>query len=91
MALVGLVVDRYTPRLLAGHDRAQPRDRHRRRAALLPNGLPCQGKCDFEAILPFWEEDEFFAAALGVQNVPSPETLRHVILPLMKLGRDILR
>jgi Transposase DDE domain group 1 len=39
-------------------------------------GLLCQGKSDFEAIRPFFEDDEFFAAALGVKKVPSPETLR---------------
>ncbi|MFQ5653073.1 MAG: IS1380 family transposase [bacterium] len=39
-------------------------------------GLLCQGKSDFEAIRPFFEDDAFFAAALGVNKVPSPETLR---------------
>lgn len=29
-------------------------------------GLLCQGKNDFEAIRPFWEDEEFFATALGV-------------------------
>jgi hypothetical protein len=39
-------------------------------------GLLCQGKSDFAAIQPFFENDEFFRTALGLKRIPSQETLR---------------
>lgn len=76
MALVGLALNRYTA-LASRVTKAAP-CRGIATADVLRCclGLLCQGKSDFEAIRPFWEDDEFFAAALGVQKVPSPETLR---------------
>lgn len=76
MALVGLAVNRFTS-LTSRVTKAAP-CRGIATADVLRCylGLLCQGKSDFEAIRPFWEDDEFFAAALGVQKVPSPETLR---------------
>lgn len=76
MALVGLAVNRYTT-LASRLNKAAPS--HGIAAADVLRcylGLLCQGKSDFEAIRPFFEDDEFFAAALGVKDVPSPETLR---------------
>lgn len=76
VALVGLAVNRFTS-LCSRVAKAAPSkgvataDVLRCYLALL-----CQGKSDFEAIRPFFEDDEFFAAALGVKKVPSPETLR---------------
>jgi hypothetical protein len=76
MALVGLAVNRYTS-LASRVAKAAPCQGIPTDNVLRCHlGLLCQGKSDFEAIRPFWEDDEFFAAALGVQNVPSPETLR---------------
>lgn len=76
MALVGLAINRFTS-LCSRVAKAAP-CRGIATADVLRSylGLLCQGKSDFEAIRPFWEDDEFFAAALGVQKVPSPETLR---------------
>lgn len=76
MALVGLAVNRFTT-LTSRLAKAAPCQGIATADVLRCYlGLLCQGKSDFEAIRPFWEDDEFFAAALGVQNVPSPETLR---------------
>lgn len=76
MALVGLAVNRYTT-LTSRLAKAAP-SQGIAAADILRSylGLLCQGKSDFEAIRPFFEDDEFFAAALGVKDVPSPETLR---------------
>ena len=38
-------------------------------------GLMCLGKSDFEAVSNV-REDDFFRQALGLERVPSPETLR---------------
>jgi len=76
MALVGLAINRFTT-LASRLAKAAPCQGIATADVLRCYlGLLCQGKSDFEAIRPFWEDDEFFAAALGVQNVPSPETLR---------------
>ncbi len=76
MALVGLAVNRFTS-LASRVAKAAPCKGVATADVLRCYlGLLCQGKSDFEAIRPFWEDDEFFAAALGVKNVPSPETLR---------------
>lgn len=76
MALVGLAVNRYTT-LASRLAKAAPSQGIAAADILRCYlGLLCQGKSDFEAIRPFFEDDEFFAAALGVKDVPSPETLR---------------
>ena len=76
MALVGLAVNRYTT-LASRLNKAAPSQGIAAADVLRCYlGLLCQGKSDFEAIRPFFEDDEFFAAALGVKDVPSPETLR---------------
>jgi hypothetical protein len=76
MALVGLAVSRFTT-LTSRLAKAAPCQGIATADVLRCYlGLLCQGKNDFEAIRPFWEDDEFYSAALGVQNVPSPETLR---------------
>lgn len=76
MALVGLAVNRFTS-LASRVAKAAPCKGIATADVLRCYlGLLCQGKSDFEAIRPFWEDDEFFAAALGVKNVPSPETMR---------------
>lgn len=76
MALVGLAVNRYTT-LTSRLTQATPSQGIAAADILRCYiGLLCQGKSDFEAIRPFFDDDEFFAAALGVKNVPSPETLR---------------
>lgn len=76
MALVGLAINRFTT-LTSRLAKAAPCQGISAADVLRCYiGLLCQGKSDFEAIRPFFEDDEFFAAALGVKNVPSPETLR---------------
>jgi hypothetical protein len=76
MALVGLAVNRFTT-LTSRLAKAAPCQGIATADVLRCYlGLLCQGKSDFEAIRPFREDDEFYSAALGVQNVPSPETLR---------------
>lgn len=76
MALVGVAINRFTS-LASRVDKAAP-CRGIATADVLRCylGLLCLGKSDFEAIRPFFEDDAFFAAALGVHKVPSPETLR---------------
>jgi len=76
VALVGLSVNRYTT-LASRVAKAAPCQGSATADVLRCYlELACQGKSAFEAICPFWADDEFFTAALGVQNVPSPETLR---------------
>lgn len=76
MALVGLAINRFTT-LSSRLTKAAPSQGIATADVLRCYlGLLCQGKSDFEAIRPFWEDDEFFAVALGVQQVPSVETLR---------------
>jgi hypothetical protein len=76
MALVGLAINRYTT-LTSRLAKAAPCQGVATADVLRSYlGLLCQGKSDFAAIHPFWEDDEFFSAALGVKKVPSPETLR---------------
>ena len=76
MALVGLAINRFTT-LASRIAKAAPCQRIATADVLRSYlGLLCQGKSDFEAIRPFREDDAFFAAALGVHDVPSPETLR---------------
>lgn len=76
MALVGLAVNRYTT-LASRLNKAAPSQGIAAADVIRCYlGLLCQGKSDFAAIRPFFEDDEFFAAALGVKDVPSPETLR---------------
>lgn len=90
MALVGLAVNRYTT--LASRVATAVPCQGIATADVLRCyiGLLCQGKSDFEAIRPFWEDDEFFAAALGVQNVPSPETLRQRLDKVAEAVRPIV-
>lgn len=76
MALVGLAINRFTS-LVSRATTAAP-CRGIATADVLRSylGLLCQGKSDFAAIRPFFEDDEFFRAALGLEQTPSPETLR---------------
>lgn len=76
MALVGMGLNRFTS-LDSRANKAAPK-RGIPTGDVLRSyiGLLCQGKSAFEAIRPFWEDDEFFAAALGLKKVPSAETLR---------------
>lgn len=76
MALVGVALNRYTT-LPSRVDKAAPK-RGIATSDVVRSylGLLCQGKSDFAAIRPFFEDDEFFRAALGLKKTPSPETLR---------------
>jgi len=47
-------------------------------------GLLSQGKSDYEFVRQF-KEDEFFGLALGIKNIPSPESLRQ---RLEKMSED---
>lgn len=76
MALIGLAINRFTSLSSRVAKAAPCRGIATSDVLRCYLGLLCQGKSDFEAIRPFWVDDEFFAAALGVQKVPSPETLR---------------
>jgi hypothetical protein len=76
MALVGLAIKRFTSLCSRVAKAAPCRGIATADVLLCYFGLLCQGKSDFAAIRPFWEDDMFFAAALGVKKVPSPETLR---------------
>jgi hypothetical protein len=90
MALVGLAINRYTT-LVSRLAKAAPSQGTAAADVLRCYiGLLCQGKSDFEAIRPFWEDDEFFAAALGVQKVPSPETLRQRMDAVAEASRWIV-
>ena len=90
MALVGLAVNRYTT-LASRAAKAAPCQGIATADVLRCYlGLLCQGKSDFEAIRPFWEDDEFFAAALGVKDVPSPETLRQRMDKVAEAMRSIV-
>jgi len=90
MALVGLAVNRYTT-LASRVAKAAPCQGIATADVLRCYlGLLCQGKSDFEAIRPFWEDDEFFAAALGVKDVPSPETLRQRMDKVAEATRSIV-
>lgn len=76
LALLGLALHRFTT-LPSRVDKAAPKRGIATSDVLLSFiGLLCQGKNDFEAIRPFFEDDEFFRCALGLTRVPSPETLR---------------
>jgi hypothetical protein len=76
MALVGLAINRYTT-LATRVTKAAPCQGIATADVLRSYlGLLCQGKSDFAAIRPFFEDDEFFRAALGLEKTPSPETLR---------------
>ncbi len=76
MAMVGIALNRYTS-LASRVDKAAPK-RGIATSDVVRSylGLLCQGKSDFAAIRPFFEDDEFFRAALGLRKIPSPETLR---------------
>jgi len=76
MALVGIALNRYTS-LASRIDKAAPK-RGIATSDVVRSylGLLCQGKSDFAAVRPFFEDDEFFRAALGLRKIPSPETLR---------------
>ena len=90
MALVGLAVNRYTTMVSRVAKAAPSQGIATADVLRCYLGLLCQGKSDFEAIRPFWEDDEFFAAALGVQNVPSPETLRQRMDKVAEAVRPIV-
>lgn len=76
LALVGVALNRYTS-LAERVDKAAPK-RGIATSDVLRSylGLLCQGKSDFAAIRPFFEDDAFFRSALGLKKVPSAETLR---------------
>ncbi len=90
MALVGLAINRYTT--LASRLAKAALCQGIATADVVRSylGLLCQGKSDFAAIRPFWDDDEFFAAALGVQNIPSPETLRQRMDKVAEASRWIV-
>ena len=76
LALVGVALNRYTT-LASRVDKAAPK-RGIATSDVVRSylGLLCQGKSDFAAIRPFYEEDEFFRTSLGLTKTPSQETLR---------------
>ncbi len=76
LALVGVALNRYTS-LASRVDKAAPK-RGIATSDVLRSylGLLCQGKSDFAAIHPFFEDDEFFRTSLGLTKTPSQETLR---------------
>ena len=76
LALVGVALNRFTT-LASRVDKAAPK-RGIATSDVVRSylGLLCQGKSDFAAIRPFFEDDDFFRSALGLQKTPSPETLR---------------
>ncbi len=76
MALIGVALNRFTT-LASRVDKAAPK-RGISTSDVIRSylGLLCQGKSDFAAIRPFFEDDEFFRTALGLKKTPSPETLR---------------
>ncbi len=76
LALVGVALNRYTS-LASRADKAAPK-RGIATSDVLRSylGLLCQGKSDFAAIRPFFEDDEFFRTSLGLTKTPSQETLR---------------
>jgi hypothetical protein len=76
MALVGLAINRFTS-LESRVAKAAP-CRGIATADVVRGylGLLCQGKSDFAAMRPFYEDDMFFREALGLEKTPSPETLR---------------
>jgi len=90
MALAGLAINRFTT-LASRLAKAAPCQGIATADVLRCYiGLLCQGKSVFEAIRPFFEDDEFFAAALGVQKVPSPETLRQRMDAVAEASRWIV-
>lgn len=52
--------------------------------------LLCQGKSDFAAIRPFFENDAFFRYFLGLTKVSSPEPLRQRLDQFAEALRTIL-
>ena len=76
LALVGLGVNRHTS-LTAKLKRAIPDTKEISNTDVVRSyiGLLSLGKSDYEAIADM-KEDLYFKQALGIKNVPSPETLR---------------
>ena len=76
MALIGVALNRFTT-LASRVDKAAPK-RGISTSDVIRSylGLLCQGKSDFAALRPFFEDDEFFRTALGLKKTPSPETFR---------------
>ncbi len=76
LALVGVALNRFTT-LASRVDKVGPK-RGIATSDVIRSylGLLCQGKSDFAAIRPFFEDDEFFRCSLGLAKVPPPETLR---------------
>ncbi|MBE0502345.1 MAG: IS1380 family transposase, partial [Desulfuromonadales bacterium] len=90
LALVGVALNRYTT-LVSRTDKAAPK-RGIATSDVLRSyvGLLCQGKSDFAAIRPFFEDDEFFRHLLGLTKVPSPETLRQRLDEFAEILRIIV-
>lgn len=55
-------------------------------------GILCQGKSDFEDILEMKDDPDFFAQALGIKKITSPETLRQRMdeLAIHMIGEDVV-
>lgn len=90
LALVGVALNRFT-KLTSRTDKAAPK-RGIATSDVLRSylGLLCQGKSDFAAIRPFFEDDEFFRHSLGLTKVPSPETLRQRLDEFAEILRIIV-
>lgn len=90
LALVGVALNRYTT-LTSRIDKAAPK-RGIATSDVVRSylGLLCQGKSDFAAIRPFFEDDKFFRASLGLTKTPSPETLRQRLDQFAEVLRTIV-
>ncbi len=76
LALVGMAVNKYTD--LSQSIKREIAQRHGITHADVVRsyiGLLCLGKSDFEAVSGM-REDDFFHTAMGIETVPSAETLR---------------
>ncbi|WP_029918107.1 IS1380 family transposase [Pelobacter seleniigenes] len=90
LALTGVALNRFTT-LTSRVDKAAPK-RGIATSDVVRSylGLLCQGKSDFAAIRPFFEDDEFFRCSLGLTKVPSPETLRQRLDQFAEVLRTIV-
>ena len=90
MALVGLAINSYTSLASRADKAALKRGIVSSDVLRSYLGLLCQGKSDFAAIRPFFEDDEFFRTSLGLKKVPSPETLRQRLDQFAEILRIIV-
>ena len=90
LALVGLGVNRYTS-LNAQLKRAMPDTKDIFNTDVIRSylGLLSLGKSDFEAIADM-KNDRYFIEALGLKDVPSPETLRQRLDETAKVFQPIV-